>query len=112
MKDYSFDNNQNSISFKLIIANFVTLSIFKTELGNAYDDGRSQWIVQLLTKREATKEIAYALASEIQRLAPSNRINWEETFYAIEAKFLHEEQDLYIDVENLPDYTVMGLIER
>lgn len=60
----------------------------KNDLGTTLNDGNfSSWINQLLSKNWIDKETLYEFIKIIQKEAPENRVDWEETFQIIEEKF-------------------------
>lgn len=60
----------------------------KNDLGRTLNDGNfSSWINQLLSKKWVDKETLYEFIKIIQKEAPENKIDWEETFQIIEGKF-------------------------
>lgn len=66
--------------------------IHKEELGKTFDDNNfSLWINQLLSKNWIDKETLYEFIKIIQKEAPENKINQEETFHIIEGKFKETE---------------------
>lgn len=80
--------NNNSVDFFKDKRESPIYQIRKEELGLTLDGSDfSLWINQLLSKKWIDKETLYEFVKIVQKEAPENRIDWEETFQIIEEKF-------------------------
>lgn len=76
----------------------VVYRIRKAELPRTRDGSYSEWIMHLLLKTWVSVGILYKLAQLIQREFPDNKINWKETFFAVEkSKYLDSLGDVLIE---------------
>lgn len=93
MSNLEIQTSTNTVHFTVPELDYHAYEIPIKTLGATCHKSISQWVSHLLAKPRVQKETLYALATAIQKFNPNNSIDWKETFYEVEAKYLHSEEN-------------------